>query len=155
MPSSLIPDMFLQQPDDATTEVGSKDTDSVLDPDMLLPADARNLRLPILLGSNSRAAATSMTLQALQTPIQSASHQVYYPPMQQRTRGKYRTRSGNTSASSVSSYEEAACSTRLPSVDSPEQNTSNNNMFFMANSQRQTSHSNTSSSPTRYRSFNR
>lgn len=62
---------------------------------------------------------------------------VYYPPVQQRTRGQYRSRS-NTTSSSVSSLDE-----RLSAGDSPDQ------LFMASSSQRQTSVSNTSSSPTR------
>lgn len=140
--SSMNPDMFLQQPEDAATE-GLKDNEVNLDTDNMLlqPADGRTQwrTLP---------ATRAMVQTSQHTPINSVSaaapNEIYYPPVQQKTRGQYRSRSGTTS-SSVSSLEEAAASTRQLSVDSPEQQ----NMFLMSPSQRQTSHSNTSSSSRR------
>jgi len=125
--SIFNPDTFFQQREDAAATEGKGVGNEVLNTDMLLPADAsRTWRLPIL---TPRAAATGL-VQTQQTPMSAAAapNRVYYPPVQERTCGQYGPRSA---------------STRL-SVDSIE-----HSMLFMASSQHQNSHFNTSSSPRR------
>ena len=134
--SSLNTDMFLQQPEDGT-EGKDDQAGNELDADMLLNTDSRAWRIPP--PTTTTRASDSLPISATLAASQAFQ---YYPPAQQTARGQYRSRTSTTS-SSVSSLDDGSAK---HSVDSPEQN---NMTFFGASSQRKTSHSNTSSSPTR------